>query len=147
MLAERQTGGRGREGRAWQSPPGGLYLSLLLRPSGAKAALLPLAAASFHILLALAEEDRHGYAILLDVDNGPEGLTRAANDGLYSPQGLANAKQALRPGGILAVWSAAPDTAFGRQLERSSFSVETVKVRARETGKGATHIIWLATKR
>jgi spermidine synthase len=86
-------------------------------------------------------------AILLDVDNGPEGLTRAANDGLYSPQGLANAKQALRPGGILAVWSAAPDTAFGRQLERGGFSVETVKVRARETGKGASHIIWFATKR
>ena len=86
-------------------------------------------------------------AILLDVDNGPDGLTRAANDGLYSPQGLANAKQALRPAGILAVWSAAPDTAFGRQLERGGFSVETVKVRARETGKGATHIIWFATKR
>lgn len=86
-------------------------------------------------------------AILLDVDNGPDGLTRAANDGLYSPQGLANAKQDLRPGGILAVWSAAPDTAFGRQLERGGFSVETVKVRARETGKGATHIIWFATKR
>ena len=86
-------------------------------------------------------------AILLDVDNGPDGLTRAANDGLYSPQGLANAKQALRPGGILAIWSAAPDTAFGRQLERGGFSVETVKVRARETGQGATHIIWFATKR
>ncbi len=86
-------------------------------------------------------------AILLDVDNGPDGLTRAANDGLYSPRGLAEARNALRTGGILAVWSAAPDTAFGRQLERSSFSVETVKVRARETGKGATHIIWFATKR
>ena len=86
-------------------------------------------------------------AILLDVDNGPDGLTRAANDGLYSPRGLADAMKALRPGGVLAVWSAAPDTAFGRQLERSGFTVETVKVRARETGKGATHIIWFATKR
>ena len=86
-------------------------------------------------------------AILLDVDNGPDGLTRAANDGIYSPRGLADAMKALRPGGVLAVWSAAPDTAFGRQLERSGFSVETVKVRARETGKGATHIIWFATKR
>jgi len=86
-------------------------------------------------------------AILLDVDNGPDGLTRAANDGLYSPRGLAEARNALRPGGILAVWSAAPDTAFGRQLESGGFSVETVKVRARETGKGATHIIWFATKR
>lgn len=86
-------------------------------------------------------------AILLDVDNGPDGLTRAANDGIYSPRGLADAMKALRPGGVLAVWSAAPDTAFGRQLERSGFAVETVKVRARETGKGATHIIWFATKR
>jgi spermidine synthase len=86
-------------------------------------------------------------AILLDVDNGPDGLTRAANDGLYSPRGLADARTALRPGGLLAVWSAAPDNAFGRQLERSGFSVETVKVRARETGKGATHVIWFATKR
>lgn len=86
-------------------------------------------------------------AILLDVDNGPDGLTRAANDGIYSPRGLADAMKVLRPGGVLAVWSAAPDTAFGRQLERSGFTVETVKVRARETGKGATHIIWFATKR
>lgn len=86
-------------------------------------------------------------AILLDVDNGPDGLTRAANDSLYNPRGLASAMSALRPGGVLAVWSAAPDTAFGRQLERSGFTVETVRVRARESGKGATHIIWFATKR
>jgi spermidine synthase len=86
-------------------------------------------------------------AILLDVDNGPDGLTRAANDGLYSRHGLANASQALRPGGILAIWSAAPDPAFTKQLERSGFIVETVRVRARETGKGATHVIWFATKR
>jgi spermidine synthase len=86
-------------------------------------------------------------AILLDVDNGPDGLTRAANDGLYSARGLAEAKTALRPGGVLAIWSAAPDPAFGRRLERSGFTVETVRVRARETGKGATHIIWFAEKR
>ncbi len=86
-------------------------------------------------------------AILLDVDNGPDGLTRAANDGIYSKQGLADARNALRAGGILAVWSAAPDPAFSRQLERTGFTVETVRVRARESGKGATHIIWFATKR
>ncbi|WP_310475299.1 spermidine synthase [Sandarakinorhabdus sp.] len=86
-------------------------------------------------------------AILLDVDNGPDGLTRAANDGIYSHRGLADARTALRPGGVLAIWSAAPDTAFGRQLERAGFAVETVPVRARENGKGATHIIWFATKR
>ncbi len=51
-------------------------------------------------------------AILLDVDNGPDGLTRPANDRLYSPAGLAAAKSAINPGGVLAIWSAAPDPAF-----------------------------------
>lgn len=86
-------------------------------------------------------------AILLDVDNGPDGLTRSANDGIYSNKGLADARKALRPGGVLAVWSASPDSAFARQLDRAGFVVETVRVRARENGKGATHVIWFATKR
>ncbi|WP_164156541.1 spermidine synthase [Sandarakinorhabdus rubra] len=86
-------------------------------------------------------------AILLDVDNGPDGLTRPANDGIYSSAGLAAAKRALRPAGVLAVWSAAPDPAFGRQLERAGFKVETVKTRARENGKGPAHVIWFARKR
>jgi spermidine synthase len=86
-------------------------------------------------------------AILLDVDNGPDGLTRPANDGIYSSAGLAAAKQALRPGGVLAVWSAAPDTAFEKALERAGFKVETVKTRARENGKGPAHVIWFAAKR
>jgi spermidine synthase len=58
-------------------------------------------------------------AILLDVDNGPDGLTRAANDGLYSPRGLADARNALRPGGLLAVWSAAPDPALPAMPRRA----------------------------
>jgi spermidine synthase len=86
-------------------------------------------------------------AILLDVDNGPDGLTRPANDSIYNNRGLADARNALRPGGVLAIWSAAPDTAFTRQLERAGFTVETVRVRARESGKGASHVIWFATKR
>lgn len=84
-------------------------------------------------------------AILLDVDNGPEGLTRRANDRLYDLAGLGKARNALTPGGILAVWSSAPDAGFTRRLIRAGFSVEEVKVRA--TGKrGARHVIWLATK-
>jgi spermidine synthase len=87
-----------------------------------------------------------GYdAILLDVDNGPGGLGRAANDGLYSSSGLRAARGALRPGGVLAVWSAGPDDQFARRLGKSGFRVEEVKVRASGAGRGARHMIWIAT--
>ena len=89
----------------------------------------------------------HYDAILLDVDNGPDGLTRASNNRLYSPRGLDAAKAALRPGGILAIWSAAPDRAFTRALGEAGFAVDEVAVRARANGKGAKHVIWFATKR
>jgi len=84
-------------------------------------------------------------AILLDVDNGPDGLTRAGNDRLYEAAGLAAARGALRPGGVLAVWSAHPDEAFTQRLGRAGFAVETVPVRAGR-GRGARHTIWLATR-
>ncbi|WP_429910811.1 spermidine synthase [Glycocaulis sp.] len=83
-------------------------------------------------------------AILLDVDNGPDGLTRPGNDGLYSVQGLARAHAALKPGGVLAVWSASPDRAFTQRLKQVGFRVDEVKVRARENGKGPMHTIWFA---
>ena len=86
-------------------------------------------------------------AILLDVDNGPDGLTRAGNDGLYSHPGLAAAKAALKPGGILAIWSAGEDKAFARRLGSAGFGVEEVAIRARANGKGPRHIIWFATRR
>ncbi len=85
-------------------------------------------------------------AILLDVDNGPDGLTCDANDGLYTARGLQSARAALRPGGILAVWSAGSDAAFTRRLKQSGFTVEEVRVRARENGKGPWHTIWFAQK-
>jgi spermidine synthase len=84
-------------------------------------------------------------AILLDVDNGPDALTRKANDWLYAAKGLEAARSALRPGGILAIWSAYPDPRFAERLRRARFAVEEVKTRARQ-GRGAHHIIWLATK-
>lgn len=86
-------------------------------------------------------------AILLDVDNGPDGLTAAANDRLYSMAGLAAAKDALRPGGILAVWSAGSDDAFTRRLRNAGFAVDEVAVKARDNGKGPRHVIWFARKR
>jgi spermidine synthase len=85
-------------------------------------------------------------AILLDVDNGPDGLTRIENDRLYSARGLAAARSALRPGGVLAIWSAAPDNAFARRLSQAGFVVEEVAVRARTNGKGPRHIMWFAMK-
>ena len=85
-------------------------------------------------------------AILLDVDNGPAGLTRAGNDRIYSPSGLAAALAALRPGGVLAVWSAAPDRAFARSLRRTGFEVDELNVRARGTRKGGRHTIWIAVR-
>lgn len=86
-------------------------------------------------------------AILLDVDNGPDGLTRVGNDSLYSMRGLDFARQALRPGGILAVWSAALDPAFARRMRDSGFQVEEVAVRARQNGKGPRHVIWFGKRR
>jgi spermidine synthase len=82
-------------------------------------------------------------AILLDVDNGPEGLTTGANDHLYSPAGLAAAARALRPMGLLAVWSAHPSPAFETRLRTAGFQVRAETVRAR-AGKGARHTIWVA---
>ncbi len=92
----------------------------------------------------IAGATRRYDAILLDVDNGPDGLTHPANDRLYSPAGLATAKAALKPGGILAIWSAAPDARFTRRLSASGFRVEEVGVRARSNGKGPRHVIWFA---
>lgn len=86
-------------------------------------------------------------AILLDVDNGPEGLTRKGNDALYSASGLAAAKTALRPGGVLAVWSSGPNLAFTKRLGRAGFDVNEVNVRATGRGGGARHVIWIARKR
>jgi spermidine synthase len=82
-------------------------------------------------------------AILLDVDNGPEGLTSAGNDQLYGDQGLAAARAALRPRGVLAVWSAAPDRAFPLRLRRHFRLVEEIRVRARR-GRGPVRTIWVA---
>ena len=85
-------------------------------------------------------------AILLDVDNGPDSLTQEGNDELYSMSGVAMIHRALRPGGVVAVWSSSPDTGFIQRLNRSSFHVLEKKVRGRTHKKGPVHTIWIATK-
>ncbi|CAN7320069.1 hypothetical protein LJR234_001802 [Mesorhizobium amorphae] len=83
-------------------------------------------------------------AILLDVDNGPEGIVHKGNDALYGAAGLGAARAALEPGGVLAVWSQGPNTGFTRRLKQAGFAVEEVNTRA--NGKrGARHVIWIAT--
>jgi len=95
---------------------------------------------------ALIDSARSAYdAILLDVDNGPDGLTRHANNQLYSARGLKAARAALKPGGILAIWSAGHDKAFAGRLRENGYIVEEVAVRARSNGKGAKHVIWFAS--
>ncbi|MEP6829783.1 MAG: hypothetical protein ABI963_05550 [Rhizomicrobium sp.] len=83
-------------------------------------------------------------AILLDVDNGPDGLSRSENDRLYNLRGLHAARKALRPKGLLAIWSAAPNKEFFNRLGHAGFVVEEIKARANK-GRGVRHIIWAAT--
>jgi spermidine synthase len=95
----------------------------------------------------ILKAEPYGYdAIVLDVDNGPDGLTRSGNDWLYSRAGLKTAHAALKSSGILAVWSASPDPAFSRLLRQTGFSVEEVMVRARGRKGGSRHMIWLAER-
>lgn len=94
----------------------------------------------------LLRATREGFdAILLDVDNGPEGLTHKGNDWLYSPEGLGVAQRALRDRGLLAIWSAGPDPRFTLRLRKCGYQVQEVNVRA-HGNKGARHLIWLAEK-
>ena len=85
-------------------------------------------------------------AILLDVDNGPDGVVRDGNERLYSRTGLAKARDALNSNGVLSVWSAAPDHKFRTRLKDAGFDVEERRVRARPNNKGPHHTIWFARK-
>jgi len=85
-------------------------------------------------------------AILLDVDNGPEGLIRKANDALYDLKGLKIIHRALRPSGVLAVWSSGPNPPFTKRLGSAGFEVNEVAVRATTKRSGARHLIWFATR-
>ena len=85
-------------------------------------------------------------AILLDVDNGPDGLSLQSNNWLYSLAGLDAAFAALKPEGVLAVWSASPDRSFTRRLRQAGFAVDEVPVRARGQRGGGRHTIWIAVR-
>lgn len=84
-------------------------------------------------------------AIILDIDNGPDGLVRSANDGLYRSHGLAAVRRALRPGGVLAIWSATHDAAFTRRLATAGFSVQEHTARSGGRNSGARHLVWIGS--
>jgi spermidine synthase len=84
-------------------------------------------------------------AIMLDVDNGARGLTAVANEGLYATRGLGVAREALRPGGRVAVWSASHDPRFVGRMEEAGFTVDVVKARSHPTG-GSWNWIFLGTR-
>jgi len=93
----------------------------------------------------IASHASHFDAILLDVDNGPEGLIRRANDRIYNADGLKAARRALRPGGVLGVWSSVTNPEFVRRLQQAGFKVDEKKVRASGKNRGAHYVIWFAT--
>jgi spermidine synthase len=86
-------------------------------------------------------------AVILDVDNGPAALTASSNGRLYDHQGVAAARAALAPDGVLAVWSARDDPQFERRLRAAGFSVQRERVRSRSRGGGSRHTILVAHKR
>jgi spermidine synthase len=85
-------------------------------------------------------------AILLDVDNGPIALAHDANDALYGHRGIDEAHAALRPGGVLAVWSLLDDPRFTKRLERHGFSAKAHRVFGSNKGRGRTHVVWVAKR-
>ena len=85
-------------------------------------------------------------AVLMDVDNGPEAVVRVQNDWLYSGDGLRATRAALRPRGVLAVWSASPDRTFRKRLKHAGFDVDEHVVRPHRAGKGPRHTIWIAAE-
>jgi spermidine synthase len=94
----------------------------------------------------LIQQEPAGFdAILMDVDNGPEALVRRENNWLYSTTGLNATRAALRPHGVLAVWSAGPDRPFSKRLKQAGFDVREHIVRPHRAGKGPRHYIWIGT--
>jgi spermidine synthase len=85
-------------------------------------------------------------AILLDTDNGPTAFTNKSNEALYSPAGLQVAYEALRPEGILVIWSAGPDLRFEKRMRQAGFVAEAIRTTALGTGRGAKHVLFTGRK-
>jgi spermidine synthase len=96
------------------------------------------------VMVVLHENPGAFDAVLLDVDNGPAALVNASNARLYREDGIAIARASLKPGGILAVWSAAQDHPFARRLRAAGFAVQQQTVRGPVKRGGRRHTIVVA---
>jgi len=85
-------------------------------------------------------------AILLDVDNGPRAVGRPTNAWLYMPDGLAEMREALNPGGVLAVWSAGPEPTFSERLRAAGFEVTLHRTQSHAAKTKERHFIWIGTR-
>ncbi|MFT3966340.1 MAG: spermidine synthase [Sphingobium sp.] len=147
---------------AWDAPASSIIVAELV-PSVATWARGPLAhlsgthlsdprvslqVADVHdVIMAAGNAEADGFdAILLDVDNGPDGFMLAENDRLYCNWGLRAARSALRPGGILSVWSSYADESFGQRLTAAGFDVEEVRMPAYAGANDDWHNIWFASR-
>ena len=95
----------------------------------------------------IASVTGHWDMILLDVDNGPDGLTREGNDALYGDMGLGVAHRALSVHGVLSVWSAHPSREFAKRFARANFDVKEEGVRAGRTKRGSRHTVWTGVRK
>lgn len=92
-------------------------------------------------------EGVHRYdAILLDVDNGPRAVGRPTNAWLYMPEGLAEMREALNPGGVIAIWSAGPEPTFSERLRAAGFDVVLHRTQSHAAKTKERHFIWIGTR-
>ena len=98
------------------------------------------------VLAVLAANPAGFDAIMLDTDNGPDGMLMSENAPLYAAGGIALTIAALRPGGRIAYWSVGDDRPFAGALQRAGLRVETLRVRAHDTA-GPMHTLYVATPR
>jgi spermidine synthase len=84
--------------------------------------------------------------ILLDVDNGPTAVAHEKNNSLYQNGGVRACFEALRPGGVLAVWSSGPHPAYENRLARAGFRARTESVPVRRTKRGGSHTVFLGQR-
>ena len=98
------------------------------------------------IVEVLGEGSRCYDSILLDVDNGPRAVGRPTNAWLYTPDGLAEMREALVPGGVLAIWSAGPEPTFSERLRAAGFEVVLHRTQSHAARTKERHFLWIGTR-